>query len=55
MTDLADAAQIIVDGEVICLECLNPIDPARVAAMPGVTRCLECQRAVEREEGFYGV
>jgi len=32
----------------VCEECGQPIDPARLKALAGVTRCLRCQRHVER-------
>lgn len=47
--------QLIHGSTVVCRECLNPIGSARIAALPGVTRCLQCQRAVEREESIYGI
>jgi RNA polymerase-binding protein DksA len=32
----------------ICERCGNPIDPARLAAKPDATLCLDCQLQVER-------
>jgi phage/conjugal plasmid C-4 type zinc finger TraR family protein len=37
------AAQVVEDGRVVCAECGQPIPLARLAAMPGATRCRECQ------------
>ncbi len=32
-----------------CLDCGEPIDPARLGAYPTATRCLTCQRAHESQ------
>jgi len=31
----------------VCKSCGEPIDPARLKALPHATRCLDCQRRVE--------
>jgi RNA polymerase-binding protein DksA len=31
----------------LCKSCGDPIDPARLKALPHATRCLNCQRRVE--------
>lgn len=31
----------------ICIDCGDPISPARLAAQPGAVRCIECQRDFE--------
>jgi phage/conjugal plasmid C-4 type zinc finger TraR family protein len=33
-----------------CSGCGDPIDAERLAALPGVKRCLQCQEARERRE-----
>jgi phage/conjugal plasmid C-4 type zinc finger TraR family protein len=33
-----------------CLDCGEPIAPARLKAYPAATRCVECQSALERRE-----
>jgi len=32
----------------ICIDCATPIPAARLAAVPGCRRCLDCQTAFER-------
>jgi RNA polymerase-binding transcription factor DksA len=27
-----------------CVDCGDPIDPARLAALPGALRCIDCRR-----------
>ena len=38
------------NGIRICIGCDNLIDIARVRAVPGVVRCIECQRVYESGE-----
>jgi len=33
-----------------CVDCGEPIAPARLEAYPAATRCVECQSALERRE-----
>lgn len=33
----------------ICVECGDPIAPARLAALPGARTCIDCQRELELE------
>lgn len=35
------------DGDGVCCGCGAPIEPARLTALPGARRCVECQTAVE--------
>jgi len=37
-------------GYGICEICGNPIDPARLAAMPQSTTCISCQQKLERQQ-----
>jgi phage/conjugal plasmid C-4 type zinc finger TraR family protein len=39
--------QVMVNGRVVCAECGQPIPAARLAAVPGVVRCRECQEDFE--------
>jgi len=39
---------VILEGAACCRECGEPIPPARLAAVPGVGLCVECQRVFER-------
>jgi phage/conjugal plasmid C-4 type zinc finger TraR family protein len=32
----------------VCEDCKEPIPAARLAAMPGCTRCIDCQTTFER-------
>lgn len=34
-----------------CLQCGEPIPAARIAAVPGVQRCVDCQSVRERKAG----
>ena len=50
---LADALERLRDGEYgLCEECEEPIAPARLRAMPEVTRCVRCQDRLERSRQF---
>lgn len=43
----AEAQERDRNGRVVCLDCGEPIPPARLAAVPDACRCVECQRAGE--------
>src|SRR5262245_16417901 len=46
---LAEALDRLRDGEYgLCVECREPIAPARLRAIPEVTTCLRCQDHLER-------
>ena len=50
---LAEALERLRGGEYgFCEECGEPIAPARLRAMPEVTRCVRCQDRVERTRQF---
>ncbi len=34
-------------GRVLCVDCGEPILLARLAVLPGATRCVECQQEIE--------
>lgn len=36
-------------GRGICVECGDPIAPARLMALPGARTCIDCQRELEGE------
>lgn len=36
------------EGSADCIDCGDPIEKERRAAMPSAKRCVECQRASER-------
>ena len=38
----------VVDGVVICRECGDPINPARLKAVPGCALCRDCQAEAEQ-------
>ena len=40
-------SQVVENGRVVCAECGEPIPVARLAAVPGVVRCRECQTDFE--------
>jgi len=39
--------QVIEDGRIVCADCGEAIPAARLAALPGAIRCLECQTDFE--------
>ncbi len=48
---LADALERLNEGEYgICVECGEPIPPARLRALPEVQTCVRCQDRLERIE-----
>lgn len=48
---LADALERLSEGEYgMCVECGEPIAPARLRAMPEVQTCVRCQDRLERLE-----
>src|SRR5215813_1670151 len=50
---LAEALDRLRDGDYgLCEECGEPIAPARLRAMPEVTRCVRCQDRLERSRQF---
>lgn len=40
--------QLVVDGEVCCLDCEEPIPAARLKSVPNATRCCDCQEAEDK-------
>ena len=38
-----------IDGKACCRDCGEPIPPKRLAALPGVGRCVDCQQAADQE------
>ncbi|HEY3696520.1 TraR/DksA C4-type zinc finger protein [Phenylobacterium sp.] len=42
------AAELAVRAWPLCLDCADPIDEARLHAVPGAGRCIHCQEARER-------
>lgn len=56
--DAARAAAACLGGDVVtardCDDCHDPIDPARLKAVPGVRLCVFCKEARERLRGRFG-
>lgn len=49
-------AGLAEEGEVVCVDCDEPIGAARKAALPSADRCIDCQQAYERKyRGSRGV
>lgn len=46
-TRLKEPPQWVEGGEVLCLECALPIEPARLEIKPDAARCTECQNIYE--------
>lgn len=42
-------AELAEEGEDICVECDELIEPARKAALPSAERCIHCQAEYERK------
>ena len=40
---------LVENGVTLCLDCEEPIPPARLAAVPGAVRCARCQAMKERK------
>ena len=40
-----------LDGVACCADCLEPIPPARLAALPGVGLCVTCAQEYEGQRG----
>lgn len=38
-----------VDGVACCRDCGEPIPKKRLKALPGVSRCVDCQQAADQE------
>jgi DnaK suppressor protein len=41
--------QLVVAGVVICIDCDEPVQPARLKAKPNAARCIHCQNQYEQE------
>jgi len=37
----------------VCLACADPIEPERIAACPGASRCIDCQRTLDRRRRLF--
>lgn len=49
----AEPAQQIVGGVVLCIDCDEPVRPARLLAKPDAARCAHCQEIEERKHGRF--
>ncbi|MGE4293881.1 MAG: TraR/DksA C4-type zinc finger protein [Desulfovibrio sp.] len=38
---------VMIGGVACCIDCELPIDPARLAALPGCSRCVRCQEEID--------
>lgn len=41
--------QLVVGGVVLCIDCDEPVQPARLQARPHASRCICCQQRWEQE------
>lgn len=48
-SQLPEPPQQIVAGEVLCIDCDEPVQPARLKAKPNAARCIFCQGLHEKE------
>ena len=46
----AEPPQWIEDGQVLCMDCTNPIPEARLKAKPDAARCVFCQSVKDRRQ-----
>jgi len=46
---LPEPEQVIVGGYVLCVDCDEPIQAARLRAKPNAARCIFCQGEYEKE------
>ncbi|WP_027853375.1 TraR/DksA C4-type zinc finger protein [Marinobacterium litorale] len=46
--------QVIVAGCVLCIDCDEPVQAARLAAKPNAARCIYCQGEYEKEQRRHG-
>lgn len=44
--------QVIVAGLVLCIDCDEPVQPARLKAKPNAARCIFCQGIYEKEHRY---
>lgn len=40
---------VVIAGRACCRDCEQPINPARLQALPGCSRCLACQVEAETQ------
>jgi phage/conjugal plasmid C-4 type zinc finger TraR family protein len=43
-----DVSQLIIEGEICCRECNEPIEPERLKARPESVKCISCKVLEER-------
>ena len=41
-------AQLIIDNEICCRDCHEPIEPERLKANPHASKCISCQLLTEK-------
>jgi DnaK suppressor protein len=41
--------QLVVGGVVLCIDCDDAVQPARLKAKPNAARCIHCQNQYEQE------
>jgi len=45
-----ETSQLIVDGQVLCVDCEEPIDQRRLKYIVNASRCQQCQADFETRE-----
>ena len=43
-----EPAQLVVGGQVLCIDCDDAVSKPRLAAKPNAARCIECQSLHEQ-------
>lgn len=46
--------QLMIGGEVCCVDCYDPIDQERLKAQPEAVRCIDCQIRFESKGRIHG-
>ncbi|MGB1239352.1 MAG: TraR/DksA C4-type zinc finger protein [Pseudomonadales bacterium] len=48
-----EPAQEVIDGRVVCIDCDEPVQQARLAVKPNAARCIYCQQRAEQQGKHY--
>ncbi|MBL4797630.1 MAG: TraR/DksA C4-type zinc finger protein [Oleispira sp.] len=50
LAKVKEPKQLIVDDEILCIECETPVSKPRLAAKPHAARCIKCQSLHEQKD-----
>lgn len=54
VTDRHREPQLVIEGEIVCIDCLDPIDADRLEKTPAAALCVPCLDEREQKEKRYG-